>query len=190
MADMLVKKSRLSRMPAGSVGDDELAVFADLITPKALYVRVYSSRNSIGTVYTNLSRAVVSTVRTIKRSSVIGPDTWQVRPVAEPNQNGPSVESFLQRAQRLVDHGRTDSALDLVYDQIDEMLLAGDFPGVDQLLVDTETDHYSVHLLLAVLTVTLSARDQLSGRADFFTRAEQTLQARGEMKAGLLTGLE
>lgn len=98
--------------------------------------------------------------------------------------------SFLDHARRLDEHGQTDFALDLIFDQIDEMLLAGQFDRVDQLLKDTMTNDYSVEVLLGTLTATLPAKAKLPGRVDFFQRAKQTLESRGEPYDSLLVGLE
>jgi hypothetical protein len=102
----------------------------------------------------------------------------------------PEPEDFLDRARRLDQRGRTDAALDIVYDQIDEMLLAGKVGEVDQRLANADTSRYSVDLLLALLTITLAAKPHLPSRAVFFTRADATLRARGEWEESLLVGLE
>jgi hypothetical protein len=101
-----------------------------------------------------------------------------------------AVGSFLGNARRLDKCGQTDTALDIIFDQIDEMLLAGEFDRLNQLLIDTDTKQYSVDLLLGILTATLPAKDRLPSRTDFFPRVEQTLRSRGELKEGLLIGLD
>ncbi|MEX2139713.1 MAG: hypothetical protein WD894_10655 [Pirellulales bacterium] len=98
--------------------------------------------------------------------------------------------SFLDHAKRLDQLGQTDTALDIIFDQIDEMLLAGEFDRVNQVLVDTHADNYSVDLLLGILTATLPAKDRFSSRPEFFRRVAHTLQSRGELKDGLLIGLD
>jgi hypothetical protein len=101
-----------------------------------------------------------------------------------------TIASFLDQARRLDQLGQTDTALDIIFDQIDEMLLAGEFDRMNQLLIDTDTERYSVDLLLGILTATLPAKGLLPGRAELFPRVEQTLQSRGELKEGLLVGLD
>ncbi len=98
--------------------------------------------------------------------------------------------AFLGYARRLDNIGQTDAALDIVFDQIDEMLLAGNFSQVNRLLVDIAPEDYSVELLLGILTSTLPAKNQLPDRAEFYTRTAQTLQSRGELQEGLLAGLD
>jgi hypothetical protein len=101
-----------------------------------------------------------------------------------------SSEPFLDRAQRLDARGHTDAALDIVFDQIDEMLLASEFSRVDRLLAEIAPENLSVDLLLGLLTVTLPAKSQLSNRKSFFERVDQSLRDRGEARYGLLVGLD
>ena len=127
-------------------------------------------------------------------------DTGQLRVVIESfgelvaaeiaNKGETALGSFLDQARRLDGLGQTDTALDIIFDQVDEMLLAGEFDRVNQLLVDTSVDEYSVELLLGVLTATLPAKGQLPDRCAFFQRVAQTLEARGGLQDGLLVGLD
>lgn len=107
---------------------------------------------------------------------------------AERSETTPAA--FLDLARRLDKSGQTDAALDIVFDQIDELLLAGKFSQVNRLFVDIATEVYSVELLLGILTVTLPAKNQLQDRAEFYKRTAQTLQSRGELQEGLLVGLD
>jgi hypothetical protein len=100
-----------------------------------------------------------------------------------------STESFLNHARRLADRGHIDAALDIIYDQVDEMLLAGKFDDVDHLLGGIDVGMLSVDLLIGILTATLPARQRLANRPLFYARVEQALTERGELKTGLLEGL-
>lgn len=99
-------------------------------------------------------------------------------------------EDFLDRARRVEDIGRTDSALDVIYNHVDDMLLAGKFLDIDARLASTDCDKYSVDLLLALLTITYAAKSRLPHRSDFFARAEKSIRDRGALEGGLLYGLE
>lgn len=103
---------------------------------------------------------------------------------------GKPSESFIRHARRLDERGQTDIALDLIFDQIDEMLLAGQFECVNELLADIPTDKYSLELLLGILTATLPAKNRMPVRAAFFERVSRTLENRGERNEGLLVGLD
>jgi hypothetical protein len=100
------------------------------------------------------------------------------------------VVSFLEQAKRLAQRGQIDSALDIIYDQVDELLLAGEFHQVDDLLASATPEQLSIDLLLALLTSTLPAKSKLSNRSAFFRRVEDALQSRGELRDGLLIGLD
>jgi hypothetical protein len=99
-------------------------------------------------------------------------------------------ESFLARAKRLDDRGATDSALDLVYDAIDELMKTGELLILDSTLRDMQVQEYSLDLLLGVLTATLPVRTRLSARKGFFQRVKGHASELGETDPGLLAGLE
>jgi hypothetical protein len=171
--------------------------------PKAFFVAI-RSMVSDEAFTANLSRAVVQFVRDCEWTSSdievstfdelevegnFGRDPlWSISRVRFPRDT--KHRSFLEHARRLDASGQTDFALDIIFDQIDEMLLAGQFDRANQLLIDTAIDEYSVELLLGILTATLPAKDRLPERAEFFRRVEETLRSRGELKDGLLVGLD
>ncbi|MCR4318523.1 MAG: hypothetical protein NUW37_19445 [Planctomycetes bacterium] len=99
-------------------------------------------------------------------------------------------DSFIVRAHRLDAKGRTGAALDLIYDQVDEMMLAGRFDELDSLLNSSNLENLSTSLLLGLLTASLPGRGRLTARKNLFERASSILEHRGEMKPGLLSGLE
>ena len=96
----------------------------------------------------------------------------------------------MDRAKRLDQHGQTDEALDILFDQIDEMLLSGEFNRVDQLLAETTPSDFSVELLLGILTATLPGKNRLLNREALFERISGVLQDRGVARDELLVGLE
>jgi len=99
-------------------------------------------------------------------------------------------ESFIQRAQRLDVKGRTDAALDLIYDSTDQMLRDGQFDEMDLLLLQLCVKNLSTDVLLGLLTATLPARSRLHRRGAFFLDVKNILRDRHELEEGLLTGLE
>jgi len=100
------------------------------------------------------------------------------------------IESFVQRACRLDELDRTDTALDLIYDSVDELLCEGKFELLNSILSHTSVNTLSVDLHLAILTATLPAISRLPSRPRFFDEVEQVLRYRGEFEEGLLSGLE
>jgi hypothetical protein len=102
----------------------------------------------------------------------------------------PPTEGFIDHAQRLDECGQTDAALDIIFDQIDEKLLAGNFIQVDQTLANTSPENLSIDLLLGILTATLPAKTHLKSRQLFYRQVQETLERRGRLKEGILVGLE
>jgi len=108
----------------------------------------------------------------------------------EVSSRGTECESFVRRSQRLDEQGRTDAALDLIYDSIDERLRNSQFPEIDTILAQLPTNELSTDILLGLLTATLPARRKLDARRTFYCEVENSLKQRGEYEDGLLTGLE
>ena len=203
MTDLLVR-----RLPRRIRPDTPLSP-PPLAEPKSLF-RAIRSMTADGAFTANLSRAVVQFVRHFElQARVVEAGDFDERHVewkADDVRSGPGGSeeiiscvrapaaarrrSFLDRARRLDERGQTDSALDLIFDQIDELLLARHFDNVNQLLKDAVANDYSAEMLLGVLTATLPAKDRLPNRRDFFQRASQVLESRGEHQDSLLVGLE
>lgn len=101
-----------------------------------------------------------------------------------------SLQDFLEPALKLEQRGHIDSALDALYDRIDDLLKTGEFMTLDEMLRQASAGSFSTDILLGVLTATLPARSKLPGRAKFFAEAEGSIRARGEWENGLLAGLE
>ncbi|MDZ4818677.1 MAG: hypothetical protein SGJ20_06865 [Planctomycetota bacterium] len=108
----------------------------------------------------------------------------------ETNTTTPRMESFLQRAKRLDLQGQTDSALDLLYDAIDEMMRNGQVADLDAILNECIASQFSTDILIGLLTATLPVRTRLPYRRLFFREVEKSIKQRGEYERGLLTGLE
>lgn len=85
---------------------------------------------------------------------------------------------------------KIDKALDIVFDAIDEMLLAGRFAEVDADLGRIDVRATSTDLLVGILTITFMARRELPSRAGFFELVRQELESRGENDPRTLHGLD
>lgn len=99
-------------------------------------------------------------------------------------------ERFIEQARRLDEKRRTDAALDIIYDNINNLLTEGDYQRIDAILSALDPEPLSVDILLGLLTSTLPARTKLSRRRDFFSKVEEELRRREGWEKGLLTGLE
>lgn len=97
---------------------------------------------------------------------------------------------WLDRVYSLVASGETDDAVDLIFDFVDDRLLEGDAARVDDLLVTTDVKRLDTTLMLAVLSITKPASDQLCNRAAFLRRVEARLRLEEpERMERLLSGL-
>jgi hypothetical protein len=137
--------------------------------------------------------AIKSTVRN-GRINVATPADWPegcevvIEPM--PGHAAPSPEDFITRAQRLAQLGKTNAALDLLYDSIDGFMRRGEFPALDSFIARAPVATLSSDILLGLLTATLPARSRLSSRKTLLSNVEATLRSRGEYEEGLLAGLE
>lgn len=100
------------------------------------------------------------------------------------------VKDFVERATSLEQSGFSDSALDLVYDSIDELLHSGHFALCASVLDKLDVEKCSVDVLVGLLTATLPARTRIENRERFFRSVEQELGRRGSYEPAILKGLE
>jgi len=110
--------------------------------------------------------------------------------VNDPDEVSCQTESFVQRASRLCNQGRTTSGLDLLYNSVDELLHQGKFAQLNSMIERVSVDDHSIDILLGMLTTTLPASSRLPARSQFFNDVERSIRNRGEYEDGLLTGLE
>jgi hypothetical protein len=101
-----------------------------------------------------------------------------------------AVESFVLRANRLALRGSVQAALDLIYDNVDELMCKGEFDQLDGEIKDIQSNELTLDILLAILTSTLPAKNKLHSRKKFFDSTVALLKSRGEYEEDLLLGLE
>ena len=100
------------------------------------------------------------------------------------------LENFVERAVRLDKSGKTDAALDLIYDNVDSLLSNGKYEELDLMLKSVDADLLPTDILLGLLTATLPAKTKLPSRSNFFQLTEMQIKTRAEWEEGILTGLE
>lgn len=101
-----------------------------------------------------------------------------------------TVLASLTEAKLLYEKGLTHKALDVIFDVIDDHLLAGEFQKVDDALKGLDPTTLPIQLRIGVLTITLYANDRLPSRAEFFSRVERSLENEpSERRLALLSGL-
>jgi hypothetical protein len=82
-----------------------------------------------------------------------------------------------------------NSALDVIYDYIDDLLLEGAYNKIDEVLETVAVKDWSNVLLVGFLTITLAAKLKLKNREKLFFRIKEVLSARTERYESILKGL-
>jgi hypothetical protein len=101
---------------------------------------------------------------------------------------GSEVHPILEAVRKAADEGE---AVDAIYQGVDELLRAGSFHEVDDLLASFRVGAATTLQLLAFASITTAARRLLSARPDFIARVRECLTERDQASAdALLAGLE
>jgi tetratricopeptide (TPR) repeat protein len=97
---------------------------------------------------------------------------------------------WLLEVYSLVSQARREAAIDLVFERIDALLREGRFDSCDEVLRAVDTRRLSTSLMVAFLSITLAAKDELKSRAALVDRIEARLgDVEPERLEGLLSGL-
>jgi hypothetical protein len=84
-----------------------------------------------------------------------------------------------------------DKALDILYEEFDKALLAGEFEAVDIYMRHAIVSHYRVETLVGFLTISLQWKDHLKERAGFYARVKSLVEKSYPDRAEkILMGLE
>lgn len=105
---------------------------------------------------------------------------------------------YLQMAERIMNttlrKGQdVDVAMDLMFECVDDLLLAGEFESVNRFLELLVRETRSVTLLLGALTITAAASEHLPARQGVYDHTRQVLVDEGKSDDeihGYLQGLE
>ncbi len=98
--------------------------------------------------------------------------------------------TWLNKAKDIDRVGKSDEALDIVYDNIDKMLSNNNFIGVDSLLSEIDINEYSVDMLLGLLTSTLPAKNKLENRKYLLELATENVLNAGVYGVEIFVGLD
>lgn len=101
-------------------------------------------------------------------------------------------EDALEELYSLSESGEIDDGLDYLYDTIDDLLLEEQYDTCDAYLKEIDIEQLDPDILVGLLTITYSARDQLRTRGEIFQRISalfEKIMDRAEMIA-TLRGLE
>jgi hypothetical protein len=100
-----------------------------------------------------------------------------------------AIQKWLSFALRLDSKGQRDRSLDMLANRVDLLLSAKKFSEVDEMFDWVPTDTPSITFLMALLSLTLPATEQLPKRAMFYDRVWQACVARNRNANDLLGGL-
>jgi hypothetical protein len=102
----------------------------------------------------------------------------------EPESHSSGLDEFLREVYRLSQAGSVHAAGDLILDFVHDLMRSRDFAACDRLLVAVEPDKLRPALMITFLSTTLTARQKLRARDDYFRRALDTLtRERGPERA-------
>jgi len=83
---------------------------------------------------------------------------------------------WVEVAYSQVFQSNNEGAVDVIFDQLDQLLLDGDFLKCDEVLREIDVNLLNAHTIIAILSVTLRASKKLENRVDFVSRARQRLE--------------
>ena len=108
-----------------------------------------------------------------------------------PSSNPNGSLRWLEDIYTLVDEGDPDSAIDILFTEVDKILSAGDFTRCDGLLRTIDPKRLDTNLLVAALSITKRGADKLRERPAFVQRVKSRLEVVAPDRAAkLLSGLD
>jgi hypothetical protein len=153
-----------------------IEIYEASLDPRFAMLRLLALQGMLGQVLGHLSR----TVSRLGRQLIPSLDA---RP-------GFSPAEWITKSMELYQAGKKEESLDVIFDTIDEMLLASKFNECDRGLSEIPVEEISNAQLLTVLTATIAAKERLSNRNELVRRVRLELERRGADAFRLLSGLE
>lgn len=120
-------------------------------------------------------------------------DEWEMVPTSAVRPTNTSQhKQVLTELYRLGEMGKTDAALDLLYDTLDDLLLDHQYAECEKYLRETDPERLPDAVLVGLLTITFAARRFLRERAYAYLRIAKKLARTmsPEQVAATLRGLE
>jgi hypothetical protein len=144
--------------------------------PRVAIFRLLALQRTVGSTFEHLSKAI---------SRLVCEQISQPASTLEF-----SDVSWIEKSIELYESGRKEESLDVIFDTIDEMLLALKFDECDLALSRLPVENLSNAQLLTVLTATLGAKEHLPNRSAFVNRVRAQLKRWNADVSSLLAGLE
>ena len=86
------------------------------------------------------------------------------------------IPDWLYDIYALCEAGSTDTAIDVLFKNIDSMSRNGEFEECDRLLLEIDLDKLNTSLMVALLSITLAAKNQLPQRVQVIAAIKSRLQ--------------
>ena len=83
---------------------------------------------------------------------------------------------WVDEIYKLVKENRNDAALDILFDHIDDMFLAGKFKECDKVLPTIDLERLNTSLLVGLMMITFAAKDKLTYREQMLINIEDRLK--------------
>lgn len=87
--------------------------------------------------------------------------------------------TWLQTSVDLEQSGKPEESLDILFDNLDDLLLSGNIQSCVEFLDKVPVDRLSNAQLLTILTATLPAHSRLPNRGAFFQKVHRVFLERG-----------
>jgi hypothetical protein len=97
---------------------------------------------------------------------------------------------WIEECIRFELQGERERSLDVLFDTIDEMLLASQFTECDRCISSMPVERLANAQLLTILTATAGAKEHLPSRRGFYRKTRELFAFRGADVDALLVGLE
>lgn len=120
--------------------------------------------------------SVVAWLLGIAPSPVLALPSGEPKMLALPISTGcPTEVVWLERVYVLVSQAELEDAIDLLFEQVDDLLLAGRFNDCDKILQKVDIDRLETNLMIGLLSVTLAAAKELPNRALVMSAIRESL---------------
>ncbi len=82
---------------------------------------------------------------------------------------------WMNEVGTLMAAGKIEEALGIVFNNCDNLLIAGKFDEINTLLDQVDTDRMNIELMVGLLAATLPAKDKLSARKHYYEKVKVRL---------------
>jgi len=96
---------------------------------------------------------------------------------------------WFTQAIALDEDGKEDEALDIIYNEIDGMLINQEYSKVNNFLNELSPHEYSLNILLGILTITFYCAEHLPNRKDFYNKVAEVVN-NSSHSIDILSGLK